>query len=64
VAAGGLLIYEAIEAGASTATLVRMGAYLARDSLVQHPRRRPSLGLGLSASADELVEPGATGTFT
>jgi hypothetical protein len=32
VGAGALLIYEAIQAGASTATLVRMGAYLALDS--------------------------------
>lgn len=32
VGAGGLLIHEAIQAGASKATLVRMGVYLAADS--------------------------------
>jgi hypothetical protein len=32
IGAGGLLIYEAVQAGASRATLVRMGAYLALDS--------------------------------
>jgi hypothetical protein len=32
VGAGGLLIHAAIQAGASKATLIRMGAYLAADS--------------------------------
>lgn len=32
VGAGGLLIHEALQAGASKATLIRMGAYLAADS--------------------------------
>ena len=32
VGAGGLLIHQAVQAGASKATLVRMGAYLAADS--------------------------------
>jgi hypothetical protein len=32
IGAGGLLIYEAIQAGASRGTLVRMAAYLALDS--------------------------------